>query len=123
MNRVDQLGDRDFGFTPKRAIPYKSVIPLQEVIAETYGTGVGKKVLAMYEQMVAKKSEFEILLDLPKEEIEKLGNSMIAESVIRIRERKVKVEVGYDGIFGKVHIYSDKERDKLFKKVEQSSLF
>jgi len=107
----------------KRAIPFKSVIPLEEVIAETYGTGIGKKVLETYERMVARKTEFEILLDSPKEEIEKLGNSIIAESVLRIREGKVSVAGGYDGIFGKIHIYSDKERDKLFKKAEQSSLF
>ena len=123
LNRIDALADRDFGFVPKRAIPFKSVIPLEEVIAETYGTGIGKKVLETYERMVARKTEFEILLDSPKEEIEKLGNSIIAESVLRIREGKVSVAGGYDGIFGKIHIYSDKERDKLFKKAEQTSLF
>ncbi len=42
---------------------------------------------------------------------------------IRIREGKVHIEGGYDGVFGKIHIYEDKERDKLFKKAEQSSLF
>lgn len=123
LSRVNDLGDRDFGFTPKNAIPYKSVIPLQEVIAETYGTGVGKKVLETYERMVAKYPEFEILLDLPKEEIAKISDSVVAESVIRIREGKVKVEGGYDGVFGKIHIYEDKERDKLFKKAEQQGLF
>src|SRR3989344_4618159 len=51
LNRAEVLGDREYGFMPKRAIPYKSVIPLEEVIAETYGTGVGKKVLATYEKM------------------------------------------------------------------------
>ncbi len=123
LARVDELGDREFGFTPKRAIPYKSVIPLEEVIAETYGTGVGKKVLEIYEKMVAKYPEFEILLDLPQEEIAKISDPVVAESVIRIREGRVHIEGGYDGIFGKIHIYEDKERDKLFKKAEQQGLF
>ncbi|SRR5258708_4858870 len=123
LNRIDALADRDFGFEPKRAIPFKSVIPLEEVIAETYGTGIGKKVLETYERMVAKYPEFEILLDLPEAEIVKISDPVVAESVIRIREGKVHIEGGYDGIFGKIHIYEDKERNKLFKKAEQSSLF
>lgn len=123
LNRVAQLADREYGFVPKNAVPYKSVIPLEEVIAETYGTGVGKKVLATYERMVAKHPEFEILLDLPKDQIAKISDPMIAESVIRIREGKVKLEGGYDGVFGRIEIYSEEERKKLFKKSEQSSLF
>ena len=119
LNRAEVLGDREYGFMPKRAIPYKSVIPLEEVIAEIYGTGVGKKVLATYEKMVAKYTEFEILLDLPKDEITAISDPMIAESIIRIREGKVEIEGGYDGIFGKVHIHSDAER----KKAKQTSLF
>ena len=67
--------------------------------------------------------EFEILLDLPRDEIAKISDPVVAESVIRIREGKVKVEGGYDGVFGKIHIYEDRERDKLYKKVEQNSLF
>ena len=61
LNRITKLADRqEVLYPPKGAIPFKSVIPLEEVIAETYGTGVGKKVLATYEQMVAKYPEFEI---------------------------------------------------------------
>lgn len=124
LNRISDLSDRpNLISAPDNAISFRSVIPLQEVIAETYGIGVGKKVLETYEKMVTKYPEFEILLDLPKEEIAKISDPVVAESVIRIREGKVKVEGGYDGVFGKIHIYEDKERDKLFKKAEQASLF
>jgi len=124
LNRVDQLGDRKFGFIPKGSIPYKSAIPLEEIIAETFDVGVGsKKVLAMYEQMVAKHNEFEILLDLPKEDIEILGNLDIAQAVIRVREGNVHIEGGYDGIFGKIHIKAEGDIKKLKKKAAQSALF
>lgn len=119
LNRVEALGNREYGYTPKRSVPYKSVIPLEEVIAETYGTGVGKKVLATYEKMVARHTEFEILLDLSKDEIATISDPMIAESITRIREGKVQIEGGYDGVFGKVHIHTDEER----KKAKQTSLF
>ena len=48
---------------------------------------------------------------------------MIAESIIRVREGQVHVEGGYDGVFGKIHIYDDAKRKKLLKKAEQVGLF
>ncbi|HEX5429505.1 MAG TPA: endonuclease Q family protein [Patescibacteria group bacterium] len=123
LNRVDKLADRDLGFTPKNSVPFKNVIPLEEIIAETFGTGIGKKVLQTYEKMISQKPEFEILLDLPKEEIERLGNPAIAESVMRVREGKLKWDAGYDGVFGKLHLYDQDERRQVLKKAEQVSLF
>ena len=123
LNRVEGLGDREYGYTPKRALPFKNVIPLEEIIAGTFGTGVGKKVLQTYEQMVKAKPEFEILLDLPKEEIAGISDPVIAESVIRVRDGRVHIEAGYDGIFGRISIYTDQERKKLYKKAEQQGLF
>lgn len=124
LNRVDQLADREYGFVPLGAIPFKSVIPLEEIIAEAWAVGTGgKKVLEMYEKMVVKFPEFEILLDLSKEQIVSISSPEIAESVVRVREGKVKVEGGYDGVFGKIHIYTDEEREKVFKKPKQMGLF
>jgi len=37
MNRVCQLADRPEGFVPQDAIPYKSLVPLSEIIAEAKG--------------------------------------------------------------------------------------
>jgi uncharacterized protein (TIGR00375 family) len=135
LSRVDELADRSFGFTPPRAIPFKSVIPLEEIIAETWDVGTAsKKVLAMYEKMVGKElgirnqelgeaNEFAILLDMQEEQIAKISTPEIAASIIRVREGKVKLEGGYDGYFGKIHIYEKGEREKVFKKPQQVSLF
>jgi uncharacterized protein (TIGR00375 family) len=123
LNRVAGLGDREVGFKPERAIPFKNVVPLEEIIAETYGTGIGKKVLETYEKMVKVNSEFEILLDLNKQQITEISEQAIAESIIRIREGKVHWDAGYDGIFGKMHMYDQHERKQVLKKTEQVSLF
>jgi uncharacterized protein (TIGR00375 family) len=123
LNRVAQLSDRDYGFVPKNAVPFKSVIPLEELIAESFDTGVGKKVLDTYERMVAKYPEFEILLDLPEKELEKICDPIITQSILHVRKGEVTLEGGYDGVFGKIHIFSEKERKKLLKKPEQESLF
>lgn len=124
LNRVDALADREFGYHPAHAVPYKNVIPLEEIIAETLEVGVGsKKVLAIYEKMVEKNSEFEILLELPEDDIAKISTPEIAKSIIRVREGQVHVEGGYDGVFGKIHIFEEGERDQLFKKPKQMDLF
>jgi uncharacterized protein (TIGR00375 family) len=143
LNRVDELADREYGFKPSSAIPYKSIIPLEEIIAETLGVGTqSKKVVAMYEQMVNATSprpspyegrvaegrerlsnEFEILLDLEKEEIASISTPEIAQAVMRVRQGKVHIEGGYDGVFGKVHIFNESEREKVFRKPKQVGLF
>jgi PHP family Zn ribbon phosphoesterase len=124
MHRIDDLGDRAYGFIPEKSIPFISTIPLEEIIAETLGVGVtSKKVIEKYEQIVSQVSEFSVLLDMPKQEIILLAGPEIAESVFRVRENKVTINPGYDGVFGKINIYSDEERIKLFSKRVQSMLF
>ena len=50
-------------------------------------------------------SEFKILLESNRKEIEKESLPEIAEGVIRMREGKVFVEPGYDGVYGKIKIF------------------
>lgn len=124
LNRVDELADREFGFVPPRSVPYKNLIPLEEVIADTLNVGTSsKKVLQMYEQMVVEHREFEILLDLEEHQLLKITTPEIAAAVIRVRQGNINIEGGYDGVFGKVHIFTEKEREKLFKKTKQAALF
>ena len=123
-NRVEMLGDRDYGFTPKSAIPYKNIIPLEEVIAASLGVGTSSKKVALeYERMVAQFSEYEILLDLPKEEIARISSEIISESVDRVRRHEVIIEPGYDGVFGKITFYDEKEPGRLLVRPKQIGLF
>ncbi len=120
LNRIDNLADREWGFAPPRSIPFKNVIPLEEVIAETLDVGpASKKVTGVYEHMVASAPEFSILLDLNEDQISKLSTPEIAQSIIRVRAGKVSLTPGYDGLFGKIQIYDEAER----KKPQQKSLF
>lgn len=124
LNRVDELADRKYGFIPSSTIPFKSVIPLEEIIAETFDVGAqSKKVLEVYEKMTGKHPEFGILLDLNEEQITNISSHEIAQAIIRVREGKVHVEGGYDGVFGKIHIFSDEERDVILRKPKQMGLF
>ena len=123
MNRVEELADRPEGFNPPNSIPYKNLIPLDEIIAET--KGVGKTSLAVgrdYRSCLAKfGTEFEILLRASKEDLLKGLPSRIAEGVLRVRDGKVSIKAGYDGEYGIISIFG--RENKTEKNEEQLSLF
>jgi len=120
LSRVDELADRKDGFVPSGAIPYKSLVPLKEIISEAVGVGVQtKRVKEQYQVLIQKFSnEFNILLDVPIEELNKFTLPKIAEGIKRVRNGKLIVDPGYDGEFGKVKIFQENitkdEQNKLF---------
>ncbi|MFH1576464.1 MAG: DNA helicase UvrD, partial [Candidatus Margulisiibacteriota bacterium] len=123
MNRVDKLADRENGFQPQNAIPFRNIIPLQEIIAEALGKGVNTKgVQSEYLTAVAKfGSEFKILLDVPDDELRQGLEPKIANGIIAVRQGKVNIAPGYDGEFGKIRIFGEQEEVRPIQ--EQDGLF
>ncbi len=119
--RVADLADREP--VPNGHVPYRSIVPLVEVIGDVFAQGVSsKKVLAEYEQLLAKVgSEFYLLLDAPIEEImHATSDSRIAEAIRHMRAGTVSVTPGYDGIFGTVKMFGSNDRPK---KPQQTAIF
>ncbi|MBU3964673.1 endonuclease Q family protein [Patescibacteria group bacterium] len=117
VNRISKLSDKEEGFIPKGAVPFKSLIPLKEVIAEALGCGVSaKKVVIEYDKLINEfKNEFNILLNVEQSDLENIASIHIAEGIIRARQGRVNIEPGYDGVFGKVRIFSELEKKNLIK--------
>ncbi|HEA84502.1 MAG TPA: DNA helicase UvrD [Candidatus Wildermuthbacteria bacterium] len=115
LNRVEELADRKDGEKPENAIPFKSLIPLQEIIAEAFGVGVStKRTQEEYEKLVSSlKNEFYVLLDATPEELKDTASPEVAEGIMRVREGKVKIEPGYDGEYGKIAIFKEGERENI----------
>ena len=55
LSRVDELADRKDGFVPSGAIPYKSLVPLKEIIAEAIGIGPKTKGVEKQYQILIQK--------------------------------------------------------------------
>lgn len=109
-SRVEQLADRPADYQPTKRPPFKKMVPLEEIIGETLGFKPGtKKVGALYTQMTAEVSEFDILLNRSLDDIAALGTARIAEGVDRVRRGQLDIAPGYDGEYGTVHIFSSRE--------------
>jgi len=112
LSRVDELADRKGGFVPPDAIPYKSLVSLKEIIAEAIGIGPQTKGVEKQYQMLIQKfsNEFNILLDVSFEKLSRFTLPRIAEGIKRVRSGKLIIEPGYDGKYGKVKIFQEKEK-------------
>ncbi|MGB9822659.1 endonuclease Q family protein [Thermodesulfovibrio sp.] len=108
MHRVEVLSDRTEGFKPPQALPFKSIIPLSEIIAEIKNSSTqSKSVFDTYMKALYKLgSEYNILLHKDLKEIEKF-DSKLAEAIERMREGKVYVEAGYDGAYGRIKVFGE----------------
>ena len=102
LNRVEELAKRPEGFVLKGAIPFKAMLPLQELLAVFFGVGVStKKVDLEYRRLLkAFGTEFTVLLDVGKEKLDKVVGARLAEIILLNREGKVQVKPGFDGEYG-----------------------
>lgn len=103
MHRIDSLADRK---KPKKET-FKSIIPLQEIVAECEGRGVNTKGVQKkyFDLLEALGPEFKILLDVPLKDIEKQGGERIAEAISKMRNGDIHISPGFDGEYGNVKIF------------------
>ena len=106
LHRVETLADRGAGFCPPQAVPFRSIIPLAELVSQAMDVGKTSRVfkLEMERILADQRTEFGILLDLPIEEIARVSKREIAEAIRQMREGRVKIRPGFDGEFGIVEV-------------------
>lgn len=124
-NRVESLADLKIDqLDLSQHIPYKSIMPLPDLIADYFGTtSASKKVQSIFLDIIQKAgNEFRVLLDLDLTELQKLMPENLAQGIIKMRANQVQLIPGFDGQYGKVEIFSDKEQLKA-KNNYQKSLF
>jgi len=106
--RIDRLAKEKEGFISENAKRFYKLIPLHEIIAVNLGTTIlsSKKVSEIYNKLIGQfKNEFNILLSVGREELEKAGiEQRLAELILLAREGKLKVKPGFDGEYGIVEM-------------------
>lgn len=106
-HRICQLADREDGVQKDNRPSYESLVPLLEVIGGSMGYSVAsKRVQRQYENMLKKfGSEFEILREIPIEDIRMAGYEKEAEGIRRMRTGQVEKYPGFDGEYGTIRLF------------------
>ena len=108
-HRVEQLADRAEGFVKKDGKKYENLVPLPEVISACMGySTASKKVQGCFEQMLQTLgTEYDILRNVPAEDIKSCAGERIAEGIENVRTGNVKRIPGYDGEYGKIELFDE----------------
>ncbi|HTB21219.1 MAG TPA: endonuclease Q family protein [bacterium] len=115
MHRVEDLADRPWDFKNEDSARQRSLVPLEELIADAFDCGVNtQKVREAYLKLVAEfGTEFAILLDVPVADLALKAPPKVAEAVARMRSGEVRLDPGYDGEFGVVRIFKERKERKF----------
>ena len=125
--RVEELADRPAGFKPEEAIGYVHLLPLSEIIATVLGVSYpgAQKVWNVYNSLVARfGDEYTVLIDATREEMSQIVDPRVAEAIVRVREEKMRVIPGYDGVYGQLMIFEEGvEKEKVVsERLKQRSI-
>lgn len=126
MHRVDALADRPLGFKPQGKIPFKSVVPLNEIIADAFGKGVNTRTVSQeYEKMIRLLGpELGILLEKEEKEIRAHTDPRVAAGILNVRSGHLQIEPGYDGVYGKIKVLKEGEKGAVMaSSKKQGELF
>lgn len=113
LSRVEQLADRPEGYQPEKFVPFKNLVPLDELITEALGlTTKSKQVYTLYHELCQRfGNEIEILTELEIEQLISAGYPRLAEAIKRVREGRVIKKAGYDGEYGQIRVFAEDEKD------------
>ena len=123
LHRVEDLSDREEGFVPEDAIPYKRLVPLREILAEAYGVGKATRtVKGKYSDIVSMfGNEFHLLLEAPLNEIKKFLDINVYKGIENVRNENLHIKPGYDGVYGVVKVFPEPQKKE--KKIVRRGLF
>jgi len=118
LHRVNELADQEP--RPQRHAPFTYLVPLDEIVSEAVEVGPkSKKVTELVDKLVRKfGSELAVLREIPTEDIAHV-HDRVARAIEHMREGRVKLTAGYDGVYGHVSLF-DKDNSPLPK---QDKLF
>ncbi|HKV44779.1 MAG TPA: endonuclease Q family protein [bacterium] len=125
MSRVEALASRPEEAAGSERVPFRHLIPLEEIIAEALGSQPGTNtVREEYLKLVQSLgNEFAVLMDVPLEEVARYARPRVVEGLRRVREGRVQIRPGYDGVFGEIRIFGGAAEEPKADQPAQTTLF
>jgi uncharacterized protein (TIGR00375 family) len=115
-HRVEALADRHDTVTPPAtAGAVANLVPLPEVLSEIAASGPhSKAVERSYDKVIATLGpELSVLQDVPIEDVARTASPLLAEALARLRKGEVIREAGYDGEYGVIRLFEERELKRL----------
>jgi len=112
---VEDLADRDAGYVPKGAAPFVHAIPLEEVLAFISKKAVTSVyVKSTYAKLIERfGTEMNVLLKADIASLEEVDRGL-GKAIENVREDKVRIKPGYDGVFGIIDLLSDNSTGEAY---------
>jgi DNA helicase II / ATP-dependent DNA helicase PcrA len=106
LQRVEDLADRPAEAHPEGTAGCRSLLPLDEVVAEVTGVGKASKTVrrTVDAMLEALGPELPILERLALDEIEGAGFPAVAEAIGKVRRGQVVRTPGFDGEYGSIRL-------------------
>lgn len=114
LHRISELADRPseqtvlkdgllYGKGPHTR-PFRQLVALRELLSQALEVGVGaKKVTRMYDRLINEVgNELDVLTKESHDSIASVVGEQTASLVVAVREGRVEVDAGFDGVYGKV---------------------
>jgi uncharacterized protein (TIGR00375 family) len=108
LHRVEELADRESGEGVPGRVPFRNLIPLNEIVAEALGkTPESQGVWDVYFKLIREHgNEFAVLTDVPIADLARTATERVAHGIDRMRQGRVKIEPGHDGEYGIVSLFA-----------------
>lgn len=111
LHRVQELADREEIRDSGLRIPYKNMIPLNEIIAGAcQKTPECQSVWDLYFRFIHEfGNEQKILAEVPASELRRIPPEKIGRGIDRMRKNLVKIQPGHDGFYGVISLFEEEE--------------
>ncbi len=120
LHRVADLADRKPGFRPESAVPFEYIVPLHTIISKTIKKSeTTQAVLAEYSKIIRYFGNEFSVFEAENDQIKLATTPQIADSIIRVKEGRIKWVPGFDGVFGDL-ILDDSMSKKAVDKKQKS---